>query len=124
MSQQMNDLRPLYLSAEEAMGLLDLCIMSQAEFDRDSEGVLLKLSDLVRQHLAGDVEEPCEIGKTGGEDPRSEPNGASQDSLLYTDNGRLPLSGAEFVAAHRNPAPGLKPCPAGRFGCWVAAPGM
>ncbi len=52
MSQQRNDLKPLLLSAEEAMGLLDLCLMSQAEFDGEKERALLKLSALVRQHLA------------------------------------------------------------------------
>lgn len=52
MSLQKSDPNPLFLTAEEAMGLLDLCIMSQTDFDRDREGILLKLSALVREHLS------------------------------------------------------------------------
>jgi hypothetical protein len=105
MSQEMKDLKPLYLSVEEALGLLDLCMMSDAEFDQDTVGVLLKLSDLVREHLAARVAEAGEAGRPGSDDPRTETNGD--------------VSGAFRQSSHR---PVLKPCPAGRFRSWTVMP--
>jgi len=127
MSQQMHDLKPLFLSAEEAMGLLDLCIMSQAEFDREKYGVLLKLSDLVRQHLADGVEEAREVVKPNGEDSQTEPSGSALDSARYGGSGLLPMPGAEPVAAHNTAVRRsalTPPCPAGRFRSWTAPQGV
>lgn len=123
MSQQRNDLKPLFLSAEEAMGLLDLCMLSRAEFDCEKEGVLLKLSDLVRVHLAVEDNQACAVVRVDGEDARSEP---SQEDLRYVDNGRSHVSGAEPVAVKRNAAHRTvsKPCPAGRFRSMTAGSGV
>lgn len=44
--------KPIYLSEEEAMGLLDLCLASGAAIDRAKDSALLKLSDLVRHYLS------------------------------------------------------------------------
>lgn len=57
MSEQTREPKPLYLSAEEAMGLLDLCLLSRRELNANQEGVLLKLSDLVRRLLAAEAEQ-------------------------------------------------------------------
>lgn len=125
MSQQVNDLKPLYLSAEEALGLLDLCLISHAEFDREKEGVLLKLSDLVRQYLAEEANEACAFGKVGRADSLSEPPAFSPVSLRYGDNMRLPMSGAEFVAARiATRRTFLKPCPARQFRSMTANSGV
>ncbi len=122
MSHQMNHLKPLFLSAEEAMVLLDLCIMSHAEFDRDSEGMLLKLSDLVRQHIAACAEDSHEIHPSGESDSRMELPETAQDSLRYAESAWPSLAGAEFVASHRIPErrSALKPCPADYLRRWAA----
>ena len=124
MSQRIEELRPLYLSAEEAMGLLDLCIMSGAEFDRDAEGVLLKLSDLVRQHLAAVTEEACDLHHSLGEDPRHESNGVLQECLRSTDTALAALPAGEFVGAQTHSArySAMRPCPATRFRTWTCMP--
>lgn len=126
MSKQTSDLKPLFLSHEEALCLLDLCMMSDAEFDRDKQALLLKLSDVVRQHLAPGAEEIGDVTGADGDDPRHEPNGAMQDDARYAENGRLLLSGAEIVSAHTNAVRGsaLKPCPAGRFRSWTGTSGL
>ena len=124
MSQQMNDLKPLFLSAEEAMGLLDLCLMSQAEFDPEKECALLKLSDLVRRHLAEDAKEACVVAKLGLEDVSMEPIETSPDIFRPSDNGRLPLRSAERVTVNVGPMQRAvsAPCPAWRFRSWATAP--
>jgi hypothetical protein len=122
MSHKTKDLKPLFLSAEEAMGLLDLCMLSQTDLDRDREGILLKLSDLVRQHLAAHAAEAAEIGVSDA----TEPPGELPDCLATGDGGRLAVSGAEFITTRTNsvrPA-ALKPCPAGRFRSWIATTGI
>ena len=122
MSQKTKDLKPLFLSAEEAMGLLDLCMLSHAELDRDKEGILLKLSDLVRQHLAAHAAEAAEIDVSDPTDSR----GDLPDCLAVEEGGRLAVPGAEFIAPRTSsarPIP-LKPCPAGRFRSWITTPGL
>ncbi len=59
MSQYASSVKPLYLSAEEAMGLLDLCLMSQAAIDPDKERAIMKLTDLVRGYIAEAEESEC-----------------------------------------------------------------
>ncbi len=124
MSQRMSELRPLYLSAEEAMGLLDLCLLSGAEFDRDAEGVLLKLSDLVRQHLAAVAEEACELQSAREEDPRNLSNREAPECLRSADPRLVALQGTDLVAAPTKGTrySGLKPCPAGSLRSWPAMP--
>jgi len=38
----------MYLTPQEAMDLLDLCVISQAEMDPDKERVIGKLTEFVR----------------------------------------------------------------------------
>ena len=123
MSQQMNDQKPLFLSAEEALGLLDLCMMSHAEFDREKECALLKLSDLVRQHLS---DENSAIVCAGGEASRLGSIEPTYAVPWHAEMSRLPLPGAEFGADGKVTArrPTLKPCPAGSFRFLAAAPGL
>ena len=122
MSQPNNDPKPLFLSAEEAMGLLDLCIMSQMDFDRDREGVLLKLSDLVREHLAALEEANGEAGNPNEKDAHVDPQLTAPDAVRYADSSRLPLPVEEVAPAPRIVVrmPAIKPCPAGRFRSWIA----
>ncbi|HZT40838.1 MAG TPA: hypothetical protein VFA07_01550 [Chthonomonadaceae bacterium] len=44
------DLKLLFLSEEEALALLDLCLLSCAEIDATKERALLKLAHLVQEH--------------------------------------------------------------------------
>ena len=44
------DLKLLFLSEEEALALLDLCLLSCAEIDPTKERALLKLAHLVQEH--------------------------------------------------------------------------
>jgi len=125
MSQPNNDPKPLFLSAEEAMALLDLCIMSQTDFDRDREGILLKLSDLVREHLAAVEEANGEGGKSCENDACIVPQETATDALRHADSSRLPIPIIESgpvprTVVHRS---AVKPCPAGRFRSWIATPG-
>ena len=125
MSQQINDSKPLFLSAEEAMGLLDLCMLSHAEFDREKECALLKLSDLVRQHLSDENSAACAGARGEGDNSRLGSVEPVYESLRHAEMSRLSLAGAElgrgFKGAARRPA--LKPCPAGSFRFSTAAPG-
>lgn len=52
MYDQAARLEPLYLSEEEVMALLDLCLTSPTETDSIKERVMLKLSDFARRHLS------------------------------------------------------------------------
>ncbi len=49
--------KPLYLSEEEAMALLDLCLVSAVETDTVKERALLKLTDLVRRYISSEAED-------------------------------------------------------------------
>jgi len=40
--------KSMYLTPQEAMDLLDLCVISQAEMDPDKERVIGKLTEFVR----------------------------------------------------------------------------
>jgi len=125
MSQSNDDPKPLFLSAEEAMGLLDLCIMSQTDFNRDREGILLKLSDLVREHLAALEEANGDAGKPTENDARIDPQETAPDAHRYADSSHLPSPVVEVAQAPRTVVhrSAMKPCPAGRFRSWIAIPG-
>lgn len=43
-----SSIESMFLSPQEAMDLLDLCVISQAEIDPDKERVILKLTEYVR----------------------------------------------------------------------------
>ena len=123
MSQQMNDLKPLFLSAEEAMGLLDLCMLSHAEFDREKERALLKLSDLVRQHLS--VAEVRSVVRAEAEDSILEAFEAAREAVRQEEHSHFPLSETDFVHTRSSSArrAALKPCPAEPFRYLATAPG-
>ena len=55
MSQPIASIKPLFLSEEEAIALLDLCLMSRAETDSIKERSLLKLTDLIRRYIADET---------------------------------------------------------------------
>lgn len=48
MYPQRSHIEAMFLSPQEAMDLLDLCVISQAEVDPDKERVILKLTEYVR----------------------------------------------------------------------------
>ena len=50
MTPNVADLKLLFLSEEEALALLDLCLLSCAEIDPTKERALLKLAHLVQEH--------------------------------------------------------------------------
>ena len=51
MCQKLTSFKPLFLSEEETLALLDLCLMSSAELDDAKELAIRKLTDLARQHI-------------------------------------------------------------------------
>ena len=51
MSLETVDLKPLYLSEEEALSLLELCVMGQTETTTTQEQAMLKLTNLSRRFL-------------------------------------------------------------------------
>lgn len=51
MSQYTDCVKALFLSEEEAMALLDLCLMSRADDDPLRVRALRKLADLVRRYI-------------------------------------------------------------------------
>lgn len=51
MSQHVASAKPLFLSEEEAMALLDLCLLSRAETDPLRERAMCKLTDLIRRYI-------------------------------------------------------------------------
>ncbi len=48
-------LKPLFLSEEEALAMLDLCLMSATETDTTKDRAIMKLTDLVRCYLNEDL---------------------------------------------------------------------
>lgn len=87
MSQTIQEPKPLHLSAEEAMGLLDLCVLSPAELDPAKESILLKLSDLVRRYLTGEAEGHC-----AGTANEQEKTGAVAEPVRYRADAAVTLS--------------------------------
>jgi len=51
MYQDVTTIKPLFLSEEEAMAILDLCLTSAAEMDAIQERALRKVTDLARAYL-------------------------------------------------------------------------
>lgn len=54
MPSQITHLKPLFLSEEEALALLNLCLMSQTDADSAKDRAMLKLTDLVRRYIAAE----------------------------------------------------------------------
>src|SRR5262249_22941567 len=63
MSQHVASIKPLFLSEEEAMALLDLCLMSQTETDPVKERSLLKLTDLIRRYITEENALRCALAQ-------------------------------------------------------------
>jgi hypothetical protein len=63
MSQHVASIKPLFLSEEEAMALLDLCLMSSAETDPVKERSLLKLTDLIRRYMTEENVTRCTLAQ-------------------------------------------------------------
>jgi hypothetical protein len=63
MSQHVASIKPLFLSEEEAMALLDLCLMSSAESDPIKERSLLKLTDLIRRYITEENSARCALAQ-------------------------------------------------------------
>jgi hypothetical protein len=56
MYQDVTSIKPLYLSEEEAMAILDLCLTSDVEMDDVKERAMRKVIDLARTYLSVDEE--------------------------------------------------------------------
>lgn len=54
MSHNIASLKPLFLTEEEALALLDMTLMSASENDPTKERAMLKLTDLVRRYLTAE----------------------------------------------------------------------
>ena len=57
MAQNIATIKPLFLTEEEAIAMLDMCLMSNMETDPVKECAMLKMSDLVRRYIQ--EEEPA-----------------------------------------------------------------
>src|SRR5579862_3191753 len=87
MYQDVTSLKPLFLSEEETLALLDLCLMSSSELDETKEQAIRKLTELARQHMR--EEEPA---VTAGREPIRGANGdvvlsLSIGDILRSDSG-------------------------------------
>ena len=51
MAQNIATIKPLFLTEEEAIAMLDMCLMSNMETDPVKECAMLKMSDLVRRYI-------------------------------------------------------------------------
>lgn len=51
MSQNVASIKPLFLTEEEALAILDMCLMSRVENDPARERAMLKLTHLVRCYI-------------------------------------------------------------------------
>ena len=57
MSRETADLKPLYLSEEEALSLLELFLVSQTETTLAQEQAMLKITNLTRRFLRSEKNE-------------------------------------------------------------------
>jgi hypothetical protein len=73
MSHNIASLKPLFLTEDEALALLDLSLMSSAENDSTKERAMLKLTDLVRRYLTTGGEASEEIRTLTTDAQRAEP---------------------------------------------------
>jgi len=72
MYQNVTTIRPVYLSEEEAMAILDLCLTSAVELDEVKERAVRKVTDLARDYLRGTMmAEKMEEGHTFATGPRA-----------------------------------------------------
>lgn len=65
MFQNVTRIKPMFLSPQEAMDLLDLCVISQVETDPDKERVILKLTEFVRYCILQEQHARTEIAGSG-----------------------------------------------------------
>lgn len=77
MSQSIASPKPLFLSEEEALAMLDMCLMSSSENDSSKERAMLKLTDLVRRYLADGDEYAAEVSAEAAETTSNEPEAAT-----------------------------------------------
>jgi len=66
MYEEVKTIKPLFLSEEEVMAILDLCLMSPAELDDVKERVVRKVTDLARSYLRGSASQVGHIHSTNG----------------------------------------------------------
>lgn len=52
MSQSVASLKPVYFTEEEALALLDVCLLSSGDTDPVKESALLKITDLIRRYIS------------------------------------------------------------------------
>jgi hypothetical protein len=101
MSQQVLKLKPLFLSEDEAMALLNLCLTSNMETDAAKDRAMLKLTELVRRYIAteaGCAEAKAAVGEispktaSAAEVPESGAGASSTDAAKTTvpNADRLP----------------------------------
>jgi len=67
MSQANENIQPLYLTEEETLALLDLCLASDTGSDPMKECALMKLSNLARHYLAEKIEQEEKDAETPAE---------------------------------------------------------
>jgi hypothetical protein len=98
MSHNIASLKPLFLTEDEALALLDLSLMSSAENDSTKERAMLKLTDLVRRYLTTGREASEEILALTTDSQPAEPENRYPPvaSLLQTLSEPTPASERTF----------------------------
>jgi hypothetical protein len=91
MHQDVTNLKSLFLSEEETMALLDLCLTSPSEMDHVKEQAVRKLTDLARRHLRASIAEEHEMR----DQKRAETD--ADEAACELDGG--PVAGDEPVSA-------------------------
>ncbi len=67
MSQHVASLKPVYFTEEEALALLDVCLISSGDSDAVKESALLKITDLIRRYISA-----CQFGAEENIDSRDQ----------------------------------------------------
>ena len=98
MSQLVMHLKPLFLSEEEAMALLNLCLTSNTETDAAKDRAMLKLTELVRRYIA--VEAEC-----------AETKAAAEKSPQATRSAGIPEAGDPTYSSGATSVPNAGPLP-------------
>jgi hypothetical protein len=98
MSQHVASIKPLFLSEEEAMALLDLCLMSSTETDPIKERALLKLTDLIRRYLTEESTIRCALAQ----DSAAEDGEGLPAVIRELEASSLPLRSPEEPSRRRS----------------------
>jgi len=90
-------LKPLFLSEEEALAMLDLCLMSATETDTTKDRAIMKLTDLVRHFLNEEILFSYglsveDIAAVNSEDNAVDESGEAHEEETFGEDAAIPLA--------------------------------